>query len=41
MMFMTPNVTMAEKVEATPQAVEAKVESIKANYSGNNSERQR
>ncbi|MSB17054.1 YSIRK-type signal peptide-containing protein [Finegoldia magna] len=27
MMFMTPNVTLAEKVEATPQAVEAKVES--------------
>lgn len=27
MMFMTPNVTLAKKVEATPQAVEAKVES--------------
>ncbi|KXA07350.1 repeat protein, partial [Finegoldia magna] len=31
MMFMTPNVTLADKVEATPAAVEAKVESIKAN----------
>lgn len=32
MMFMTPNVTLAEKVEAAPQAkLEAKVESTKAN----------
>ena len=31
MVFMTPNVTLADKVEAKPQAIEAKVESTKAN----------
>lgn len=35
MMFMTPNVTLAEKVEANPQSVEAAVESTKANTGEN------